>query len=397
MSDRSSSRETRPAFGLFSGVVGIAACAALLGGCSLVPGSSSSSRNYFSRANIVPVTPMQLGAGARSAAPAASNAVLALPSAAGAVKRVKERHYVNGTRQEIELVGSSGTPGQNVIDVSVRTSDGEGDKNRYLGFWKPSKSGIRNEILGRFPDVRMNIVTSPMTNSLGTFGLAIGRHRNGARCVFAWQWVDDLRDRMSGVSNITKFGAMLGGRQLAASVRIRLCQKGVTVDQLATYIQGLTVMGRTPLNRLVRMDRRNINNVETSAVSQSGIDGSSPLQPVGGTLESALARSGSSKVASKSVKPVKATRTRRKVRQPRARRSVRSSKASAASYNRVRHYSASGRAVSPASAPAVVPGSRYMAPVPNAPPPAPAPQAAGNYRPSGAVSLPPEAYRGPQR
>jgi len=377
-------------------------CAVVLGGCSLAPGFGVSKQQYAARAPVapvttVPVTAMPLGPLSRGGAPAASHAVLALPSAAGSIKRVKERHYVNGSRQEIELVGPPGTPGQNVIDVSIRTNSSSGYGKNFLAIGEPSDSGIRNEILGRFPDVRMNIVTTPMRNRFGVFGLAIGRHANGARCVFAWQWVNDLRDQTPGVSNVTKFGAMLGGRQLATSIRIRLCQKGVTVDQLAGYIQGLSVMGRGPLNRLVNMDRRNISTVQTSGISQSGINSSSPLRPVGGSLESALDNNSRSKITT----PVK---SRRNVRRSRSARRSGPRRSSADSYNRIRHYSGTGRPVATApvatapAASAAAPGTRYLAPVAtNAPPPVASRSPAGAYKPSGAVSLPPEAYRGPQK
>lgn len=363
----------------------------LVAGCSLGSGYSLSKKNYISRAQTVPVTtvPVELGPAA-SAAPRSSHAVLSLPSAAGSVKDVREKQYINGTRQEILLKGFPGTPGQNVIDVSVRTDSSSNNGDRFLSIGKPSEAGIRSEILGRFPDVRMNIVTQPMRNRFGTFGLAIGRHRSGARCLFTWQWVDDLRDSTPGVSNITKIGALVGRRQLATSIRIRLCQKGVTVDQLAGYVQGLNVMGRLPVQRLITMDRRNLSAVQTSAVSQSGIKGSPLLRPVTGPLESTLTRGRTSA----STKPVKRAR---KAQRYKRRRTV-SRRSPARDYNRIRHYGNNGRPVAVAPRPAVAPGSRYLAPVQNAPAPAGAAAAAApaaTYRPSGGASLPPEAYRGP--
>ena len=334
------------------------------------------------------MTSQPLGLTDSGGAPRSTIAVLALPGSAGSIKDVRERHYTNGTRQEILLEGSPGTPGQNVIDVSVRTNASENSGGSFLSMGPPNERGIRNEILGRFPDVRMNIVTQPMSNRFGVFGIAIGKHRDGARCVFAWQWVDDLRSTARGISNLTKFGAMVGGRQLATSIRIRLCQKGATVDQLAGYIQGLEVMGRVPLQRLITMDRRNMVEQRTSAVSQSGINRSPLLSPVSGTLESTLG--GRSNV----TQPVK--RVRKASRG--SRRSA--TRRSPGNYNKIKHYGASARpAAEPeqnAAPPVVAPGSRYLAPVENASPP-PSTSAAATFRPSGSAALPAEAYRGPGR
>ena len=97
----------------------------------------------------------------------ALHVVLALPEAAGRFKKLRETHFVNGTRQEIVLEAGKGVYGENVIDVSVRTTDVRPAGARVLEIGKPSENGIKREILSRFPDVRMNIVTRPMRNRLG--------------------------------------------------------------------------------------------------------------------------------------------------------------------------------------------------------------------------------------
>ncbi len=297
--------------------------------------------------------------------------------------KVKEKHFINGSRQEIVLDAGPGVYGENVIDVSVRTSGAKTTNSQVLEIGPPTESSIRNEILGRFPDVRMNIVMRPMRNRFGSFGLAIGRHANGARCIFAWQWVEDLREHTPGVSNFTKFGALMGNRALATSVRMRLCRTGMTVDQLAGYFEGIRVPSRAPVERLASINRRNIGEPE---ISQNGIRRSPLLKPVGASLESALGNKSSAVSASP-----KAAVNSAKASRPRVKRQARS--APAREYNRIQHYSSSGSPVSPAATAPAVPQGRYLAPVANGAPAA-GPQV--RYQPSRGAGLPPEAYRGPQ-
>lgn len=366
----------------------------VLAGCSPISTFTSAKNRYVSLAPTVPVTsaPLQpVTASGPAAAPENATAVLALPEGAGGLKTVREKNFVNGTRQEIILSTGPGVYGENVIDVSVRVNGRSSGSGRILEMGPPSQNGIRSEILSRFPDVRMNIVTRPMRNRFGPFGLAIGRHASGARCIFVWQWVDDLREFTPGVSGFTKFGALMGGKSLATSIRIRLCRANETVDQLAGYAEGLRVTARNAVERIVRMDRRDIAS-SGPQISGRAIAGTPALQPVGGSLESALA--GRRSVAKGVSRKSPSHKSRSSSRSSRPRRAD----SAPDSYNRIKSYiprRASEEA--PASAPAPG-GGRYLAPVEGAPPPATGIAAAPAYRPAAsAVGLPPEAYRGPQR
>lgn len=359
----------------------------LLGACSanFMPGLSFGERSYVSRAPTVPVE-IRPVAHASTAAAQMGIGVLALHDAAGRVLKVRERHFVNGTRQEIVLDGGPGVYGENVIDVSVRTSGVKTTNSRMLEMGPPTESAIRSEILGRFADMRMNIVLRPMRNRFGPFGLAIGRHANGARCIFVWQWVDDLREHTPGVSSFAKFGALMGNRALATSIRMRLCRMGLTVDQLAGYAEAMRVPARAPVERLASMNRRDIGDPQ---ISQNGIRRSPLLKPVGSSLESAL---GGKPAAGKPVAGRKSS-ARSASSEPRAIRKAR--RAPAGDYNRIQHYSAGGAPAVSNSGASAGPQGRYLAPVNSGAAPAAEPQV--RYRPNSGAGLPPEAFRGPQK
>ncbi len=66
---------------------------------------------------------------------------------------------------------------------------------------------------------------------------AIGAGPGGLRCAFAWQWVDDLRAATARAGG----GRSFFGSELPASVRLRLCRRGVTADQLAAWFEQLDI------------------------------------------------------------------------------------------------------------------------------------------------------------
>ena len=172
---------------------------------------------------------------------------------------------------------------------------------------------------------------------------------------------------------------------MATSVRIRLCGQNTTVDQLAAHVEALRVARKQAVDRLVQMDRRNRSALP---ISQKRIDRTPAIKPVESPLESALRKSSG---------PVKSGRVKRVTRKIRRSR-VSGRRQSARRYNRIKHYlpnqSAPARS---GSAPRVGPGGRYLAPITNPPESVNnASPAKGRYRPRSGVSLPPEAYRGPQ-
>jgi hypothetical protein len=99
----------------------------------------------------------------------------------------------------------------------------------------------------------MRIVNRPMQNALGPYGLAIGAGAGGLRCAFAWQWVDSL----PAVARGEKPGLFGANGEMAGSIRMRLCRRGVTVDELAQYYEQLGV-SQPNLDRIADAIRRSL-------------------------------------------------------------------------------------------------------------------------------------------
>lgn len=231
-----------------------------------------------------------------------SDAIMLLPPEAGAVTRIRERHYPNGTRQDIIMAG--GAAGDNVIEVSVRTQDSVGRSmgGQLLQIGEPSERGVRNEIMSRFPDVRMHIVTRPIRNTFGPVGVAVGRRADGARCVFGWQWIADAREAWPNQSNLNRMGALFSSRSAPTSVRIRLCRMDGTVDQLVAMVEGLQAGEGAALGRLLQMDRRGYAGGEDSSRGGDVLStATGDLIPVGGSLEAAIG--GGAPVAARAPAP----------------------------------------------------------------------------------------------
>ncbi|MEA2841046.1 MAG: hypothetical protein QOF41_2376 [Methylobacteriaceae bacterium] len=160
---------------------------------------------------------------------------------AGPILQVRERDSSNGFHQDMVLAWAKEGHAENRIEVDVITKPNE------KGVGKPTQAGIRSEILSRFPGVPMKIVLQPKQNGLGTFGLAVGVRGDGARCIFAWQWVDDLRDANGSRSGFSKMMA----KSAPASVRVAMCRRDVTLDALASQVESLSLSGDVDLDRVI--------------------------------------------------------------------------------------------------------------------------------------------------
>ncbi len=388
-------------------VSGLAAC-----------GSPGFDANYAGRDGRAgaPLSPVVVGGpGAPGGGDDYADALMLLPPEAGAVTRIRERHYSNGTRQDIVMRG--GAAGDNAIEVSVRTLDtpGRAMGGELLQIGEPSERGVRNEIISRFPDVRMHIVTRPVSNSFGPVGVAVGRRADGARCVFAWQWIADAREAWPNQSNLNRMGALFSSRSAPTSVRIRLCRMDGTVDQLVAMVEGLRAGEGAALGRIFQMDRRGLavadgGPVRGGELASRGGD----LIPVGGSLEAAIG--GGAPVVSAPAspryvfnpgpeaapRPVVTTRTARAkatVAKPtpgKARLAARKAPPKAVRIARSRPVEPK-RFADPNPSPAhwqPPGGPRYMAPVSGAPDASPVGSIAAPVRRLD-PALPAQAYRGP--
>ncbi len=328
-----------------------------------------------------------------------AQAAMRLPDGAGTVSNVRATNYPNGARQEIILTPDRGTHGENVIDVSIQTGPAGENSAGMLQIGKPSERGIRDEILARFPDVHMGIVTRPMRNQLGPFGLAIGKRGDGSRCVFAWQWVEDIRDARQGQSGFARFGALISGNPSPASIRVRLCRTDQTVDQLAALVEGLHFGDPSVVARIVNMDRRNLSSTATSRTVDRGRP-VADVTPLPQSLEASISPAGPSTSPSRGEPP--AAKAAGRVSKPRivARRARTRKSDDAEAASPPPALAPPANVWQPMQSQPMAPqGPRYLAPVPNgradgqaiaSPGAAPAP-ARSRLDPG----LPAQAYRGP--
>lgn len=307
----------------------------------------------------------------------ASTMIVQLPPPGGVVRSVREKSYPNGLNQQAVLDGSVPGLGENQLDVSVQTAPGNGS-SATLNISPPSEDGIRREIIARYPKLQMRIVTQPRRNSLGVFGLAIARGGNGARCIFAWQWVDDVRGQQSD-SGVSLFGVKFGGGEtpgaLPAAIRIHMCRKDASVDDLAATVEGMSLAAPQVIARALEPGRAMAATTPVRGGNRASVASNAPA----GSLEAALGPSRPVSVA--------AAEPRRKARTYVARRRARPAPEGVTQ-----------AAPAPQQPPQYAGGPRYLAPVAGAPAapmvyanPAPMASAAPQLDPS----LPAAAYRGP--
>ena len=161
-----------------------------------------------------------------SAGEAEQSALAKLPVEAGRVVRVSRAGSADGIQQQIELDSRVAGLGPSMIDIRVRTSD-RAVLDQPINMAKPTEASIRAELSTRFPRMAMQVVERPHHNNYGPYGLAVGRWANGARCIYAWQWIEDLK--IAGASQAPS----------PASIRIALCRNGGTLDLLAGMVDQL--------------------------------------------------------------------------------------------------------------------------------------------------------------
>ena len=182
------------------------------------------------------------GSGVIATPVSTASAAAMLPPAAGRVIAISERRYADGLSQEIVLGSDRASHGENRIDISMRLNP-QNDQvyDNLIPMQKPSDADIAGELQARFPGMDMEPVNVLLQNRYGPYGLAAGKRGNGERCIYAWQWIDD----MSGPANprLSALGSAILNQPQPASLRIRLCRTGVNADQLAGLVEGISIGG----------------------------------------------------------------------------------------------------------------------------------------------------------
>ena len=77
------------------------------------------------------------------------------------------------------------------------------------------------------------MVTRPAKNTYGPYGLAIGQAPHGARCLYAWQWIEDgpALDPATGAPG-------------PFSLRVRICRDDITLEAMAAAMNQLELVPR---------------------------------------------------------------------------------------------------------------------------------------------------------
>ena len=295
--------------------------------------------------------------GAGSAAPArVATPVAAMPDWIGRPVRLHERDGADAFEQAIALSPSArGDAAGNLIAVAMpRSGEASSHVDPAAPMRRPTEAGIRGEIDAAFPGVAMQVVPRPGTNAYGTYGLAIGRGARGAKCLYAWQWIED--------APVVDGAAVASG---PVSLRVRLCRDDVTLEAMAAAVNQLRLV---PPGRGVP--------VATAAASP-------PVQrPRSGV------RSTPRPDVTAARRPDIETAAQR---QPAARAAVTSMTVGASAVPGRRYLGVDGTADSRPSSYGAAPGGAGLRSVLAGP-------ASGDVAPSSAAvtaQLPPEAYRGP--
>jgi len=210
-----------------------------------------------------------LSAPISSARPETSGfAILSLPDAAGRGK-LTEKQFLNGWRQSASLDHAKMAGGSNDLTIEIQSAPPGDDRRGLLQIAKPTQEGVRREILARFPGTPMRIVNRPMHNRLGPFGLAVGASAGGMRCAFAWQWVDNLAVAARG-----ERASFFNSGETPASIRLRLCRRGVTADDLALWFEEIDA---DPAN-IARIADAMKQNAQVATASAQVVDSSDSLE-----------------------------------------------------------------------------------------------------------------------
>ena len=120
--------------------------------------------------------------------------VAVLPPWIGRPIRLREHDDADRFEQAVSLsLAPRGQTRENLVIVAAPRSREAAERLTGLSAMmaKPSEAGIRSELEAGFPGIPMQVVTRPASNAYGPYGLAIGHSAAGARCLYAWQWIEE--------------------------------------------------------------------------------------------------------------------------------------------------------------------------------------------------------------
>ncbi|SMC46426.1 cellulose biosynthesis protein BcsN [Rhizobium sp. RU36D] len=146
---------------------------------------------------------------------------LASVPGAGTVLAVRQTIDPDATRQTIVFANPLAVAGEDVLTIEVAS----GNSRRFRQ--APSRGELQSEMNKALPGIAMTISNTMNDNAYGVFGYASG-NTAGGQCVYAWQVIDGGSSSPIGSSH-------------GASIRLRLCRAGVSAENLAALMRGLSV------------------------------------------------------------------------------------------------------------------------------------------------------------
>lgn len=167
---------------------------------------------------------------ARAVPPEAALAML--PAEAGAVVSVSEQREEERLRQTVTLAGAATARGSNEIRI-VAERRGPSTTRRV------TEAQIDAELAAELPGIDMRPTSRVIVNAAGPIGVATGRARDGSECAYGWQETAAAPRRGAPHEGLGALFAETDRTDL--SIRVRLCRKGVSQEQLIAAIEGLSL------------------------------------------------------------------------------------------------------------------------------------------------------------
>jgi Cellulose biosynthesis protein BcsN len=164
------------------------------------------------------------------------SAAVTLPVDAGQAVQIKNQRFTDGFRQKIELVQAGDNRNRGRIVILAGNTKATGTMN-LITMEKPTEAGIKAELAANFTGFPMRVVDRPHYNAFGPYGLAVGRSPAGANCLYAWQWIEAA--------------PRVGPDEMPvqASLRLRLCRFDLDFEQIADFVTRLDLKPDLPEGR----------------------------------------------------------------------------------------------------------------------------------------------------
>jgi hypothetical protein len=149
-----------------------------------------------------------------------------LPAEAGSTTVVGMFRQGRSILRREAISGEAGRKNENMILVAA----GPAHETNLGYLQKPSEQEVGRYLRQKFPDVAMRVIREPRSNQYGLFGLAVGYSAGTGRCIYAWQWIDELGPGSSARD------------PTAASVRMHLCRHDDSLEQLASFFERMRIV-----------------------------------------------------------------------------------------------------------------------------------------------------------